>query len=200
MSNVDRPLMVWIAAAIGLLAAGPSGAQPAAPVLGPVELRSLVVETVYPFKLQKYTPVVPVIKVPARSAMRTTPEQVLAEMVSSIAVGDFEWNSSLWDPKSRAAMEESDRRDGHGPAYWLAQWKPHANAAYRLLHRIQYGKYVLIEYEFGQAGRLSKSTIALTNLQGQWYLTQDIAGEAILSSWNSPDGRVRTVPDGLIRR
>jgi hypothetical protein len=168
--------------------------------LGPVELRTLIVETVYPFKLQKYTPELAIDKVATRSPLRASPEQVLAEMVASIAAGNFEWNSSLWDPKSRAAMAERDRLDGHGPAYWLEKWQPHAKASYRLLHRIEYGNYVLIEYERSDAGRQSKSTIALLAQQGQWYLTQEIAAEAILSSWNAQEMRVRVVPDGLIRR
>jgi hypothetical protein len=200
MSKLVRFGVKRISVAIGVLAVVPCAAQSIEVNLGPPEFRSLVVETVYPFKLQKYAPVLAIAKVQARATLRATPEQTLSEMVSSIAAGDFEWNSSLWDPKSRASMAERDRQDGHGPEYWLSQWKPHAKAAYRLLHRIEYGKYVLIEYERSDAGRQSKSTIALLAHQGQWYLTQEIASEAILSSWNAPENRVRVVPDGMIRR
>lgn len=166
--------------------------------VGQPRLSALIVETVHPLTISQYSQPAPIVTV-ARRGTQGSPEDVLVEMISSMKAKDFAWNSSLWSSESLKQMQARDAARGKQPADWIKTWEKEAGLSYSLLHRIEYGKYVLIEYEAkNPAGKSAyKDTMALEKIGGKWFLTQALAADPVLMHWNAPGGRVQIAPDAV---
>lgn len=165
---------------------------------GAKHFKTLIVEAVYPYSIEGYKPHrLPDLAAVTRS--QQTPELTMIEMFASMRNGDWNWNSSLWSPESLKKMNARDAAAGKTAQDWLKQWRKEADRSYRLLNRIEYGKYVLIEFEAKEpSGKLSyRDTMALEKIDGKWYLTQALAADPILTQWNSENRRVQVAPNTL---
>ncbi len=165
-------------------------------------LTTLVVETVYPMKVMSYEGQRIIVPRKRGTKSGATPEDVLVDMVSSIKAKDFEWNSALWTPASLAGMKQRDAANGKTPADWIKLWENDATRSFELLTRVEYGKYVLIEYSVKESTgkQVYKDTIATEKLNGKWYLTQALAADPLLMHWNAPGGRVQVAPDTVFNK
>lgn len=160
---------------------------------------TLVVETAYPFSIESYKPHSP-ISLLGVSHSQLTPELTIIEMLTSMRAGDWNWNSSLWSPESLKQMNARDKASRRSPSDWITLWQKNANRKYQLFNRIEYGKYVLIEYGEVQEDRSKKAyrdTIALEKIDGKWYLTQELASDPISMHWNNTAGRIQIAPNTL---
>lgn len=164
-------------------------------------LTNLIVETVYPLKVAKYQTQEPLAP-RTRSMSQATPEDVIVEMVSSMKAKDFNWNSALWDAESLKSMQARDAERGKKPSDWAKGWEREAQRSFVMLNRIEYGKYVLIEYEARNPdGKTAyKITMALQKVNGKWFLTQALSADPVLMHWNAPTGRVQIAPDTVFNK
>ncbi len=126
----------------------------------------------------------------------------MVEMMSSMKAKDFNWNSTLWSPNSLKDMQARDEKRGKKPADWIKSWEREAAFTYTLLNRVEYGKYVLIEYQATNAEGKSayKDTMALEKINGKWFLTQALAADPVLAHWNEPSGRVQVASDTIFNK
>lgn len=175
--------------------------QAVPPLAGAKRYTTLIVESVFPFSVQPYAPhaQLSLADVPHT---QVSPEATLLEMLASMRSGDWNWNSSLWSPESSKQMAARDAASHTTSADWIKRWKQRPLADYRLLNRVEYGKYVLIEYEEKAAGakKGASDTMALENIGGKWYLTQALAADPILMQWNAPGGRIQVAPNTLFNK
>jgi hypothetical protein len=168
---------------------------------GAKRYKTLAVETVYPYSIESYQSSPPLV-LSGVSHTQATPEITMVEMFASMRGGDWTWNSSLWSPESLKEMDTRDRAAGKKPSDWIKLWQQEANRTYHLLNRIEYGKYVLIEYEAKEASgkKAIQDTMALEKIGEKWYLTQALAADPILMHWNNPAGRTQVAPNTLFKK
>jgi hypothetical protein len=201
MLNKTTGVLVALCAS-GLLQAQPQTA-PVSPAvrLAPALFRGLIVETVYPLKVSKYVETTR-IELRTQSGSTATPEDTLIEMISSMKARDFAWNSKLWTPASRQDMAAHDAAQGRTPGDWTRAWPKYPTLSFWFVTRIEYGKYVLIQYEAKQADGTTalKDTMAFEKVGNSWLLTQALAADPVLLHWDEPTGRVQIAPDSLFRR
>jgi len=175
-------------------------AEPPAKV-GAATYRGFVVETVYPLKIASY--LAPTAITPrARPGSMATPEDTIIEMASSMKARDFAWNSRLWTPASLRDMTARDAAAGKTPAYWAESWQKYANLTFHFTTRIDYAKYVLIQYEVKEPGgnTVLKDTMALEQVGKTWFLTQALAADPVVTHWSDPRGRVQVAPEALFNK
>lgn len=117
-------------------------------------------------------------------------------MLSSMRAKDWDWNSSLWTKESLEQMKSRDAARNKTPSDWIKTWAQEDSLSYRAMTRIDYGKYVLVEYAAVKSDghQAYKDTIALERFEGRWALTQALAADPVLMNWNAPSGRVQVSP------
>lgn len=160
------------------------------------QFKTLVVETIYQYSIQDYSPALDVV-ISEKQNQKSTPEAIVFEMLSSILKKDFQWNSSLWTKKSRSEMEQRDVSVGDTPSKWIERWRSFEGLSFRLMRRIEYSNYVLIEYEARRRdGTVSfKETMAMERQGSNWYLTQALEKDPILMNWDSKELRIKQLPN-----
>ena len=179
-------------------AQGVKNAEKAPIELGNSEIKQLIVETLYLFKVQEYKRPLKLRSIKKGEASYKTPEEALEAHFSSLYAGDFTWNGQTWTVDSLKELTANDVRTNKTPDYWVSRWKKEfANNFVQLTHRLEYGKYVLIAYEIRLQSRdvkVLEDTLALTKENGYWKLTQAIAQDPVLAHWKNPEKRVRLAP------
>jgi hypothetical protein len=188
------------ALALGLMAGGIGQAHASGPDAYPVsapQYRTLVVETVFPYAVAKYTPPVAMPAAAVDGTPRSTPESVLFQMAAAMQAADYDRAIALWTPESQQLMHQREQASGQGKQHWQQLWRSTVRKNYQLLSRVSYGNYVLIEYQYqlGPAATVVTDTMALEQRDGSWYLTQALAADPMLLHWNNPAGRVQVLPD-----
>jgi len=171
--------------------------------LGGRGYRSLTVEMTYVYSVTPYSPAYAVKLVDQKGASYATPEDALIANLSSLAATNFAWNNQTWTAASVRDMEQRDRADGTTPRDWETRWKTlYAGKRFDLLNRIDYGRYVLIEYRVSGApgGKPMVDTAALAKDGQQWKVTQELAADPILQHWNSPQRRVQMAPNSMFSK
>jgi len=159
--------------------------------------KALTIETIAPYTVYQYTPPYLIKMIESAAAARySTPEETLIAFFSSMTKGDVVWNNEMWTIESLSLMKQRDKAEGKTDETWRKQWLdsfPYVNV--RLLNRIEYASYVLIEYEvIKKADAKSKTdTLALIKRGDRWFVTQELASDPILLHWKFP-GRVQAVP------
>jgi hypothetical protein len=145
---------------------------------------------------------VQVLDVQKSAASQATPEDVMAAMVSSMRAGDVAWNDSLWAPGSLAEMKRKDAATGQDASYWRRVWAEERNDKYFLTNRIEYGKYVMVQFEArrGEGRPTVDDNMIFEKIGGRWYLTQSLAADPVPPNWKSATGRIQVAPDALFNR
>lgn len=187
------------------LAAGVAGQslaqapRPSYPNSG-LALKTLVVETVYPFTLTKYTPAVSVPTV-SKSTDLTTPEKAIIQHANALNAGDYEWLMSLWTPASQEVILESEKKSGNGKDYWVKAWRETGKRSFSLVSYVTYGRFVLVEYEFVvlKSGKKGRDSMALEKVGDNWFLTQALMADPFLQYWNTPSGRAQVPPASMFQ-
>lgn len=160
---------------------------------------TLIVETVYPYKVETYAPGTNIPIVGKALNKQDLPEDTVSALLSSMKAKDWDWNSQLWTPDSLKEMAMKDKQKGTTPQDWLKVWSKEANYQYVYVSRVLYSKFVLIEYEAQSVNgkKVYRDSIAMEQINGKWYLTQKLAADPILTHWNNPSGRVQAAPNNL---
>lgn len=171
------------------------------PRSGDKRFTTLIVETVYPYSIESYKPH-PILDLKTVARSQKTPELAMVEMFASMRSADWNWNSSLWSPESLKMMSARDAAAGRTPEYWQKLWRAASDRNYQLLNRIEYGKYVLIEYEAkdSMGKRVFLDTMALKKIDDKWHLTQELAADPILMHWKNSGKRVQVAPNTIFNR
>jgi hypothetical protein len=169
------------------------------------QFKILIVETAYPYKLSKYAPPMTIAFVREKAAISyETPEDALISFFSSMNAKDFQWNSETWTDTSLRGMEARDLATKTSPDDWVAGWeKSYVGRQIELVSRIEYAKYVLIEYRMlprSPNEKVFEDTLALTQENGRWKLTQELAADPMLTYWKTPNNRVQVAPNSLFNK
>jgi hypothetical protein len=161
------------------------------------EKRVLIVENFYPYSLYKYGTSLPVKLMDKKFINRFNPEDVVVEMLSSINSGDYDWNLSLWDLKSKEIMENEDKASNKDKNFWINWWKNIQKRNYYIMNKIVYKDQVFIEYGYIGTDKSLKrvSTVALKKINENWYLTREFASNPLILNWSSKTGRIQQVID-----
>jgi len=164
--------------------------------------KQLVTENVYNYKQYKYNQPAEIKFVRRNEASYSSPEQALTALISAMAQTNFEWWLSSWTDDSQKIMLEKDKEMKRTPENWSDIWrKIVAGRRARLLHRIETGPYVLIEYSLITADRETAegsrdeiiSSIFFENVSGKWLATQRLQGDPVGLYWRVPEKRPRAV-------
>jgi hypothetical protein len=158
--------------------------------------KTLIVETVYPFSVVKIVPPerVPISSVVAGGEYKE-PVDTLRAHFSAIKALDFDRFMGTWDRQSRDVMLKKDLAAARGSEYWRGRWRAaNVGTDLLLLNRVEYGRYVIYQYQIDVGGKPFVDSIALIREDGNWKLTQELATDPILLNWNNPTGRVQVAP------
>jgi len=176
-------------------------ASPAAPAL----YKNMIVETVYPLKVQQYSPNKKLVLLADQAkASYSHPEETLQAHFSAMAELNFEWFLTTWDSQSANQITKKNRELNRDSSYWTGLWKKMlAGRDVELTHWVNYGRYVLIAYRIKAMNATEKEfsdTVALTKEGNYWKLTQELANDPILTYWNAPSGRVQRAANTLVKK
>jgi hypothetical protein len=162
----------------------------------PVKQKQLVVEYVYSFRELEFER--PVQLTPLKSSSQASyvsPELAVLSHFSAMYAKDYQWFQNTWSRESQKLNSESDKKQNHTPQFWTDLWvKVLTDKRVELTHRIETGKYVLIIYRLVPTSggpATFEDSLALTNEDGRWVLTQELANDPLLTYWNAPELRVR---------
>lgn len=201
MSKANPTCFAIFAGALLTVATAVAAQEPA---LSTPDIRNLIVERIYPYTVQKYTPPFALPEAAPSRGAASTPEEALACYFSSMKEGDFGWNNSCWTAESVSLMRQLDARNRRTPAQWVAEWRSFYPARdIVLLHRIEFARFVLIEYQTRRrdgAGSVTSDTLALTKAGDGWKLTQELADDPIMTHWRSDKPRVQLPPASLFSK
>lgn len=163
--------------------------------------KTLIVETIYPFSVIKFdAPInIPILKGRA-NASYGSPEDAVISQFSAMIGGNYEWFKETWTISSWQMMQETDKRNNRGSDFWLDLWRKNlASKSIQLTSWVNYGSYVLVEYQLVDKGVKSGiGVVALIKEGGQWKATQDLSKDPIFLNWKSSTGRIQVPPDTLL--
>lgn len=161
------------------------------------ELKKIVTEDTYFFKVQTFTPNVRVKFVNRKDASYSTPEASTIARVSAMAASDFQWFRETWTELGKAQIDDANRLNNRPPEFWSNVWsKTLMGKSFELTHRIETGEYVLIAYRAIGAGAGGKDLelVQVMKKEGdRWLATQDLARDPILNYWRKPDEPIKRV-------
>lgn len=165
--------------------------------------KTLIVETIYPFSLIEFKSPIDVQVLQERSrASYSSPEEALSAHFSAMIKGDFDWFKETWTTSAWVSMQEANKKNNRGSEFWLGMWrKSLAEKHFQLVNWINYGSYVLVEYQLvGKNGKTGSGIVALIKEQGDWRVTQDLAKDPIFLNWKNPLGRIQVPADSIFIR
>lgn len=159
------------------------------------QTKQLIVEEIYTFRLMQYDPSVAIqfVHEPKAASYQTAEDTVIAHF-SAMNAGDYSWFMETWSKESRKQMEQRNKSAQRTPEFWKKTWaRVLQGGTVELLNRLESGPYVLIEYRLSAKGNEKpfQDTVALAREDGRWVLTQELAADPVLSSWNAPGLRVQ---------
>ncbi|WP_018413422.1 hypothetical protein [Methyloversatilis thermotolerans] len=164
------------------------------PALNAGEYKTLIIENVRVYVIQKYTPPFELTRVARAEARYESVEDALASYFSSMQSGDFDWNNETWTAASVALMKARDQQARKTPDDWKREWAAfYPQRRIKLISRVSYDKYVLVEYRtepVNGSGPATTDTLALVRAGAGWRITQELAEDPILTNWRA-GGRVQ---------
>jgi hypothetical protein len=168
----------------------------------PPKSKTLIVEVVSPFTIYEYSPALEIIDLAEnKTPSFTHPELALQAYFSAMRSLDYEAYLNCWTKNSQAFMQEKDKQYKFDADKWKSMWATaFVGKKIQIINWINYGKFVLIYYKVSPSANsdTSETTIALTQENGEWKLTQDLRADQILTSWNNPTGRVQVPSDAML--
>ena len=86
----------------------------------------------------------------------------------------------------------------------MDSWKKYAQSTATLTRRIDYGRYVLIEYQIKlsspEVNNLIIDTVILEKRFGVWKQTQSLANDPMLVHWDSLQRRIQIAPEAFYKK
>ncbi len=126
-----------------------------------------------------------------------TPEAALRTFFSSLVAGDVAWNDRLWTDASRRFNKAKDAEEKRPAGYWPQRWmETYGGKRIELLKRIEYAKYVIIEYSVSHPSvsqPIEQGTLAFVKQGDRWLVTQELLGRnpIMFVTKAPPNGRVQ---------
>jgi hypothetical protein len=158
--------------------------------------KELVIEYVYSFREVEFDP--PIQIKPFKSSTEASydsPEAAVMSHFSAMYAKDYQWFQRTWSKESQKLNEEDDRKKERTSEFWLNLWdKVLSGKRVELTHRIESGKYVLINYRLipiSGGPATFEDLLALTTENGRWVLTQELASDPLLRYWNTKELKIR---------
>jgi len=159
--------------------------------------RTIVSENVYNYRVAEYRQSARVMNLtkPAQCP-KQTPEETLIAMVSAMANLDYTLWTECWAEDSRQDTSQETR------AQMVSAWRRVVvGRTLILLHKIETGQFVLIEYklsssssrEVDNASDEVTSTVTFEKVKDKWRATNALAADPVRLFWQKPDYRPRTV-------
>lgn len=170
----------------------------------PSRIRSLVVEKTYLFRVLEVTPPVRLTAdaYPAPLDAASPPESVLQEQFMAMKQGDYARFMNTWTAASQNDLNARNAASKRDKAFWIAKWRELLpGKAIELRNFVVYARFVLIQYALVDArtgAQAGKDTVAFVRENGIWKMTQELAYDPVLASWDEPTGRIRVPPDSMI--
>lgn len=169
------------------------------------EIKKIIVEEVYYYRIMAYTPPV---KVPLYAAEEDksykTPEEALISVLSAMFAKDYNWWLSSWTKSSQELNIEEDRKRNITPETWTQIWERDLKGKeVEITHRIEVGSYIILGYsvidlnEKDVSKRSFESQLVFKLEDGKWLATLDLASDPVKWSWRNPEKRIRRTKQGL---
>ena len=156
--------------------------------------KQLVVENVYRYETMGYVQDTKIsIDTRPWNEKSINPEDCLIKLAKAFREKNYSRMQSVWTGDSLRMMQAIDKKAGieSENRFMQVAERYHGDAIY--FHtKVVFEKYVLIEFSIQKSTTLIlRDTMALVQVQGEWKLTQELAGNPIVANWNAPAGRVR---------
>jgi len=172
----------------------------------PPEYKSLIVETVHPYRVREYVPpLVLATDVTKAATAFDHPERTLAAYFSAMARGSYSDFLSCWTADSVSQLEAVNKKLQRSPDQWQRIWAETISGRKVVAtHWINYGRYILVNYRIEQRAPSVESPEAVAVLMeetpGRWKLTQALRADALPQHWKTRGNRVRLPADPLFDR
>jgi hypothetical protein len=165
--------------------------------------KTLIVETVYPYSVTKILPAEKItLNFDKPINLFQEPQDAIRAHFSAIKALDFERFLNTWDKTSKKLILDKNLINKKDSNYWKDLWRDtNIGSNLSLLHRIEYGSYVIYQYQIEiQGGKLFSDSVALIRENDGWLLTQALANDPILMNWNNSLGRIQIAPLTLLNK
>lgn len=172
--------------------------------LGPTSFKTVVVETVLPFSVRAYQPtfILPEVK-RTLGGNFLAPEDAISAFFGSLRAADYQWNETTWTRFSREFNSRKNAESGLIAKDWEARWsKQFSDKKIELLSRIDYDKYVILEYQatVASTGQITETdTLVLEREGDSWLLTQALVDNPITFAWKTSGKRLQLGPNTVGR-
>ena len=156
--------------------------------------KQLIVETVYKFDLFDYERAATVsIGTLVVNEKALTPEDAIARLVKAFVSKDYARMRTSWTNDSLRLMDGVDKKFGIDS---LVRFKQIADTYkgtdINFNTKIVFDKYILIEFNLKDLEKtILRDTMVAVLENNEWKITQELAGNPIVSNWNAQTGRVR---------
>lgn len=173
-------------------------------IFGAATSKTLIVEVVSPYLVRSYQPAIEVRQNKDLSLAFNSPESAAITSISSVLNADFETNEKTWHEDALVELGKRDKQNKRGSNYWMDSWKKYAQSTATLTRRIDYGRYVLIEYQIKlsspEVNNLIIDTVVLEKRFGVWKQTQSLANDPMLVHWDSLQRRIQIAPEAFYKK
>ena len=164
------------------------------------KFKTLSVETVLVYSVKEYLPAYKLPDIATQIASDfSTPENVLATFFGSLRSANYIWNESCWTRESKEFNRRKNIEAGLTPLDWEKRWKSqYGDKKIELINRIEYEKYVIIEFKaihIPSASVSEQDTLVFEKEDGKWLLTQALSNNPITFAWKASNGRIQVGPN-----
>lgn len=155
-----------------------------------VELKSFVVEHIYPYKVLYYKQPLKIDIVPNNLYRYDTPENTLTAIISSMKHLNID-DTSGWDLESSNEEKESLKNQEYRQNLLAAWEKTFSNADFYLLRRVNRNDFVVLDYTAKSPdGTEFRNTLNFSLENGIWKATNTFSSDYVSNYLNSGSTRI----------
>lgn len=159
--------------------------------------KTIVSENIYRYTVLRYSPPVTITQLekPLKCS-QGSPEETVIAMVSAMSSLDYDLWSTCWKSAYQPKGDASTRKE------MLSAWRRVVVGKSLILkHRIETGRYVLIEYLLqptdknveSSPNQTVTSTITLEKTVDKWLATNELAADPVRLFWQKPEYRQQVI-------
>jgi hypothetical protein len=157
------------------------------------EVKHVVIEEHYRYKVWELEPAIVVHPVPQGRASYKTPEDAVIAQFSATMAGDYEWYLQGW-----AKEERNEVRQRQDKETWRRDVAGLAGSTVRILRRAETLGHVLMEFrvDLGRGAsdkRLKEGGVVLKQEDGRWVYTNELAEDPVVMLWRTPTKRTTLI-------
>jgi hypothetical protein len=167
--------------------------------VGRAENKTLIIETVVPYKSYQYQPFLDILNISSNvDSKYKHPELTAKAYFLALTTKNYDAYLDCWTISSQQFMKDKDKQLGFTPDTWKSKWQTaFVGKTIVITHWVKYGKYILLNYKINSTPSpdTDEAVIVLTNENGFWKLTQDLRSDQFVTGWKSPVGRISVPSD-----